>query len=725
MRQVFLDKGITVVKDVAQPKLEDHSVLVSVHYSFISSGTEAATITATQHSTVFSNVPQKVKSVLASLTGGKINDAINKTKGQSKGTLQALGYSCSGRVIAVGRKVASLRTGDFVACAGAGFASHADIVCVPENLVVPVGNQDYLKQASITTLGAIALQGVRRASVQLGEVVCVLGLGLLGQLTVQLVKAAGCTVVGIDILPDRIALAKELGADHVFDASFDNLEKSIAFLTNHKGVDATLITASSDSNDVVQQAMQITRKKGKVVVVGDVGLKLERNPFYKKEIDFLISCSYGPGRYDVAYENEGKDYPYSYVRWTEKRNMQSVVDLIIKGQLNIDRLISKIHNVTDAIEAYDGIRSKKQLGVILSYLPKNDFEFIPAKREKLDVEKTIQFIPALKKGKIQVGVVGAGEFAQAKLMPLVAKLDGVTIKAVSDSNITSAKNIAKIYGATKTFVEEEELFSEDSLDVVVIATPNKFHCEQAVQALSKGKAVFMEKPMATTFEQFKTLDTFLKNNPEAPFCVDYNRSFAPFIQKIKWETVDHYSPLVASYRMNAGYLSPDHWVQRETGAGSVIGEACHILDLFCFLTAANPVAVSVEALRPNSDNLFPTDNFTAHISFSDGSICSLLYTSIGHTALGKERMELFFDSKSIVMDDYRKLRGYGTSHSFDETVVKKDTGHQTLITEFFEGVRSPQQKMPISVERLTKVAELTLIIDKLVCQGGGNKELNI
>jgi len=724
MRQVFLEKGITVVRDVAQPKLEEHSVLVSVHYSFISSGTEAATIAATQQSTVFNNVPQKVKAVLASLVHNGIDSTKSLIKGRFKGTLQALGYSCSGRVIAVGKKVKTLRTGDFVACAGAGFASHADIVCVPENLVVIVEQKNYLKQASITTLGAIALQGVRRASVQLGETVCVLGLGLLGQLTVQLAKAAGCTVIGIDILPDRIALAKELGADHVFEGSFENLEKSIAFLTSHKGVDCTLITASSSSNNIVQQAMTLTRKKGKVVLVGDVGLKLERNPFYKKEIDFLISCSYGPGRYDVDYEYEGKDYPYGYVRWTEKRNMQAIVDLIIKGTLNVDRLISKVHNVQNAIEAYDGIKSKKQLGVVLSYLPKNDFEFVPAKREKLDVEKTIQFIPAVKKGKIQVGIVGAGGFAQARLMPLVSKLEGVSIKAIADTNVTHAENVSRTYGAVKTFVEEEELFQEDSLDVIVIATPHKFHCEQVVQALCKGKAVFVEKPMVTTFEQFNTLNAFLKNNPNAPFCVDYNRSFAPFMQKIKWETVDHYSPLVMSYRMNAGYISPDHWVQRETGAGRVIGEACHIFDLFCFLTGANPIAVSVESLRPTSDDLFPTDNFSTHISFDDGSICSLVYTSIGHAALGKERMELFFDSKSIVMNDYYKLRGYGTSHAFDETVVIQDKGHTTLVTEFFEGIRSPEQKMPISVDRLTQVAELTLIIDKLVCQGGGNEELS-
>jgi predicted dehydrogenase len=403
--------------------------------------------------------------------------------------------------------------------------------------------------------------------------------------------------------------------------------------------------------------------------------------------------------------------------------MEAVIDLIIKGSLNIDRLITKECHINDASKAYDLLKSQKALGVVLNYLPKNDFEFVPATRE-IDLEKSIKFVPA-KKGELQVGIVGAGGFAKAKLLPLVSKIPGVKIKAVADVDVTNAENVSRTYGATKTFVEEQDLFEEDSVDVVLIASPHKFHSDQAVQALCAGKAVFMEKPMVTTFDQFKKVSTFLKDNPKAPFCVDYNRSFAPFVQKIKWETVDRYSPLVVTYRMNAGYIPPEHWVQREIGAGRVIGEACHIFDLFCFLTGSAPRTVSVEALRPSSDDLFPTDNFSVQISFADGSICSLVYTSIGHTALGKERMELFFDSKSIVMDDYLTLRGYGTSHSFNETVSIADKGHNNLIKRFFEGIKQDEYEAPISVDRLNTVAELTLIIDQLVCQGGGEKDMTL
>ena len=723
MRQVFLEKSLVVVKEVAQPKLDDYSVLVSVHYSFISSGTEAAAVATTKNDPVFSNIPHKIKSLLLSLVNHGVDGTATLVKGHLKGSLQSLGYSCTGRVIAVGKKVTEFRSGDFVACAGAGFALHADVVCVPHNLVVAVPGEHYLRQASVTTLGAIALQGVRRAQVQIGEIVCVFGLGLLGQLTVQLAKAAGCTVIGIDIVPERIALAKELGADYVFDGNDNQFEKSIEFLTHHKGVDVTLITASSKSNDIVQQSMNVTRKKGRVVVVGEVGMKLERDPFYKKEIDFLTSCSYGPGRYDNDYEMEGKDYPYSYVRWTEKRNMQAVVDLIVQQKLRIDPLISQVYPLSNANKAYEDLNSKKSLGVVLSYGPKDDFEFLPAERDNLSFDTPLNFKPAQKDMLMKVGVIGATGLAKTKLMPLVSKLENVSITAVADSDYTSAENASRKYGATRTFIEEDDLFKDENVDVVLIASPHKFHYEQAVQALCRGKAVFLEKPMVTTFEQLKVLQTFLKNNPNAPFCVDYNRSFAPFIQKIKWETVDRHSPLVINYRINAGYASPDHWLQNSNGAGRIIGEACHIFDLFCFLTGSDPVSVSVEALRPSSDDLFPTDNFSTHISFADGSICSLVYTSIGHTALGKERMELFFDSKSIVMEDFLQLGGYGTAHMFNETVATPDKGHKAILNSFFMSLRSEKREMPISASRLSMVAQLTLVVDKLACQGGGNQEL--
>ena len=401
--------------------------------------------------------------------------------------------------------------------------------------------------------------------------------------------------------------------------------------------------------------------------------------------------------------------------------MEAITQLIAQGKLSVDKLVSHEFHIEDVAQAYELIKSQQALGVILKYLPKNDLSFVPAVRKPLS-QKEINFLPALK-DTVRVGFVGAGGFAQVKLLPIVKSIPGIKIAAVADASVTIAENTARTYGPAVSLVNEKELFDQDLVDVVVIATPHKFHCDQIIEALCHGKGVFVEKPMVTTFEQHQKLSTFLHNNPTAPFCVDYNRSFAPFIQKIKWEVADRSTPLMIQYRMNAGYIPANHWVQTEVGAGRIIGEACHIFDLFCFLTGANPIAVSAEALKPSSDDLFPTGNFSVQISFDDGSVCSLFYTAIGHAGLGKERMEIFFDSKSIVMDDYRTLEGYGTTHGFSERAQSQDKGHEVLIRRFFEGLRAEKRKMPIDLKRLNQVSKLTLTIDQLVCQGGGNKEL--
>ncbi len=720
MRQVFLENGVLVVHNVAQPHLDERSILVSIHYSFISSGTEAATVANAKQSTLFHNVPHKIKAVLQSLAQNGVEGTQALIRSKLKGTLQALGYSCSGKVIAVGSKVTKFRPGDFVACAGAGWANHADVVCIPENLAVAIQNESMVKYASITTIGAIALQGVRRAQVQLGEIVAVVGLGLLGQITVELLKNSGCVVIGIDFLEDRLALAKELGADYVFTSS-DQVQKEIEFITKHKGVDCTIITAATESSEVVQAVMEYTRRKGRVVVVGDVGLHLQRNPLYKKEIDFLISCSYGPGRYDTAYELDGRDYPYDYVRWTENRNMEAIVSLIQNKKLAVAKLATQEFHIEDVAKAYEEIKAKRALGVILKYTPKSDISFIPAVKKPFK-DKNIVFPFFTQKQMVRVGFIGAGGFAQVKLLPIVSKVEGVKIAAIVDANVTNAENTSRTYGAAVSLVNDTELFTKDIIDAVVIASPHIFHCDQIIEALEHGKAVFVEKPMVTTFDQHEKLSAFLKKNPTAPFCVDYNRSFAPFIQKIKWELVSRKTPVMIHYRMNSGYIPGSHWVQTDMGAGRLIGEACHIFDLFCFLTGSQPVSVSAEAIKPLSDNLFPTDNFTVQISFKDGSVCSLLYTALGHSGLGKEYMEVFYDGKSIVMDDYKVLKGYGVSHSFNETMAFQDKGHELILNKFFTGLRSEQRTMPISLERLHTVSELTLIIDKLVCQGGGEKQ---
>ncbi len=718
MRQVFLQKGAVVVKEVCQPAMDEYDVLIAVHYSFISSGSETATIAQAEQDTVLSNVSTKIKKVLESVASHGIEGASALIKSKLKGESQALGYSCSGRVLAVGKKVRNVRTGDYVACAGAGYAHHADLVCVPEHLVVRI-SPDCLKEASITTIGAIALQGIRRAEISLGENVCVIGLGLIGQLTVQLAKKAGCNVIGIDLLQERLDVAKKLGADWVLRSEHDNIKQEINYITDHYGVDATIITASAKHDTILQQAMELTRKKGKVVLVGDVNLQFDRSPFYAKEVDLRISCSYGPGRYDQTYEQKGVDYPYAYVRWTENRNMQAFVQLLQKGDLDIATLMS--HEVPlDAIgKGYAYINEQQALGVVVSY-DQHDQQM--PKEKKLDTSCDVRFIPA-KKETIRVGVVGAGGFSTMKLMPAIDKLSNAKIHAIADTDLTASLDSANVYGAAKVCRDYADLFAEDVVDAVVIASPHKFHAAQTINALSHGKAVFLEKPMVTDWQQLQDMRNMLKQYPNAPLCVDYNRSFSPFMQKIKKAIDKRSGPMIVHYRMNAEFISKDHWVQTDIGAGRIIGEACHIIDLFCYLTDAKPLAVSVESVNSINENIFPTDNFTVHISFNDGSVCSLLYTSVGNVKLSKERMELFFDGKAIVMDDYKILKGYGLNSGFDENEAYADKGHSAILKQFFDACRQPVFKPPIAYSRLDRVAELTLIIDALACNGGGSRDI--
>ncbi len=724
MRQVFLDKGSVVIKEVAQPHLDDYSVLVMVHYSFVSSSTEITSLAPMQQS-FFANVPQKVKKVLESVTSQSSSLPAIFSQERFQKDIESIGYSCSGHIVAVGKKVSKFRPGDLVACAGAGYAHHADFICVPSSLIVKVPNKEMLKAASLTTIGAIALHAIRRAQLQLSERVCIIGLGLLGQLSIQLAKLSGCFVVGVDVVPERISLALEHGADFALHAKQDDIVSEINMLTQEQGVDAAIVVVTSKSNDIIQQAMSITRKKGRVIVVSDVGLELERDPFYSKEIDLLASCSFGPGRNDPAYEYHGNDYPYAYVRWTQNRNMQAFIDLLQRGSLKLDAFLQHEVRLEGLELAYKKIKSKNILGVVLGYPPSNKLqqESIPLKcdSETLDVAKKVTFIPAVR-DVIRLGCIGVGDFAQNTLLPILSKMRNVDINAIVDTNTAIALSVANAYNVTRSYAYDVDLFKDDLIDAVIIASPHAFHSEQALRALSRGKAVFLEKPMAINAEQLHRFEDFLLKNADARFCVDYSRPFAPFIQKVQKVISKRQTPLMMQYRVNSRQIAKDHWLQTD-GLGRIIGDACQIIDLFCSLVQSAPLAVSVESLNASRDDIFPTDNFTFHISFEDGSVCSCLYTSLGNQTMGKERMEVFFDGKAIIMDDFFGLFGFGLSSAFNETVVQQDLGYTQLLSLFLQELKKPIFVPPIQFERLLLVSRLTLLIDELVCQGGGSKQL--
>ena len=723
MKQVMLHRGMVSVKDVSSPLVDAGTVLVRVHYSYISSGTEAATVALSAQS-MTKRFIHDIAGSMNKLAGAIRENGIPGTLALIKEKQHKhvpLGYSCSGQVIAVGANVKNIYPGDYVACAGAGFAHHAELVNVPQQLVVPLKNKESLKQASITTIGAIALQGVRRAQLELGQTICVIGLGLIGQLTVQLAKQAGCRVIGLDIKQERIELAQRHGADLCFNPLINDIPREIDFTTGLHGVDTTIITASSTTGQVLQQAMSVTRRKGRVVLVGDVKIDVDREPFYSKEIDLLISCSYGPGRYDQSYERDGHDYPYAYVRWTEKRNMAYVLSLIENSSLKVDALTAADFPVSQAVAAYEQIQKSGAPGAVLSYGTLNG-HVMPALH---DPEETIPhraFQPV--KGVTQVSIVGVGGFAKVKIIPLVTTLRNVTIHSVIDTDSATALTVARQYKAQRVGNDIKKVLGDDDVHAVIIATPHAFHAQQAIACLQAGKAVLLEKPAAVTFEQFYQLKQFLKDHEGAAFCVDFNRSCSPFMRATKKAITGRHNPLVLSYRINGNHLPKDHWIQSELHRGRIIGEACHIFELFCFLTGARPASVAVNVIKQRSEQLLVTDNLAVTVGFSDGSICNLVYTSLGSTTTGKEFMEVFVDGKTIIMHDFYSLEGHGLPNSFSQKMRHQDKGHETLMREFFDAIRKGGGAMPIPIDRILTATQLTLIVDKLARLGGGYELLH-
>jgi predicted dehydrogenase/threonine dehydrogenase-like Zn-dependent dehydrogenase len=729
MKQVFLKKGQVKLYNIDIPLLDQNSILVRVDYSFISSGTEFATVAASGKSLfekAYSNFNQNIQKVTGAIKDNGLVATFALIR-EKLDTVMPLGYSCSGQVVAIGKNVDGFFVGDYVACAGSGYANHADVVVVPKNLAVKIKNHEMLKPCSLTTIGAIALQGIRRANLELGQKVCVIGLGLIGQLTVQLAKLSGSQVYGIDVQENRLELAKNLGADFTFNPSQTDIIKEFDWATSQHGIDATIITASGKDGHIIQQAMGITRRKGKVVLVGDVKIDFDRDPFYSKEIDFLISCAYGPGRYDDAYEKRGVDYPYDYVRWTENRNMELFAKLVQEQKILIDPLVSNEFDLENVEAAYQSLQNRSGLGIILSYKATREQEEnwisgvkLPLLGEEFQAPTSVakNFMPS---SITKLGVIGLGGFCKIKLLPAISKIKNVQIQAMVDTNPTTLINISGQYKVQNTSNDYKKITDTENINTVLIATPHGLHADQAIDCMSAGKAVFVEKPAAVNSEQLKKLSTFLTQNPDAFYCVDFNRSFSPFIKKIKEVVKNRNNPMIIHYRMNAGFIPKDHWLYSPANGGRIIGEACHIFDLFCFLTDAQPVSISVESINSDNSAVKSVDNFATQIRMSDGSCCSLIYTSVGNSESGKERMEVFFDGKSIIMNDYLQLQGFGLSKSFDQTSKTQDKGHEVLLQEFFTAVQTANSQPPIPYQRILTTTKISLIVDDLVRSGGGSK----
>ncbi|HEY3375062.1 MAG TPA: bi-domain-containing oxidoreductase [Candidatus Aquicultor sp.] len=708
MKQVLIKQGQAIVEEIPAPQVEPGTVLVQVDHSCISVGTEMSgvKVSAMPLWKRALKQPQNVKKAFQMVA----TQGLAHTRSVVEGKLSAgspTGYSATGIVLEVGEGIDDIQPGDRVACAGAQCAHHAEIIRVPRNLTVLVPDELGFPAASTVTLGAIAMQGVRRATPTLGETFVVLGLGILGQLTIQLLKANGCRVIGTDLDRTRIEQARGLGMDvGIIPQEEDDIE-AVARLTDGYGADGVIITAATPSDAVVSTAFKMCRKKGRVVLVGDVGLSLNREDFYQKELDFFISSSYGPGRYDNNYEEKGLDYPVAFVRWTENRNMTEYLRLLAEGKVSVDPMIAAIYPVDKAGEAYAALKSDtdRPLMVLLSYPRPVD--------ERLT--RTVVNPHAQPSGKTQVklALVGAGGFAKGMHLPNMKELsDLVQLHAVMSRTGQNAIATATQFGAKYATTDYSEVLRDPEVDAILIATRHNLHTPMVFQALKAGKHVLVEKPLALNEGELKEIEAFYSaaSGPSPILLTGFNRRFSKYGQRIYELTKNRSNPMILNYRMNAGYIPLNHWVHTEEGGGRNIGEACHIYDLFTFLVGSKVVAVDAKAVSPATGYYGKNDNFVATISFEDGSVATLTYTALGSKDHPKEQLEVFVDGKVITLDDYKKLTVTGANVTGVETKLS-DKGQREELEAFCKAVKAGGE-WPISLWQQVQAMQIAFAVEE-------------
>lgn len=710
MKQVMVTGGSITLADVPAPMVQPGCVLIRMDHSCISIGTEMSGVKATGRSLLQRALdqPENVRKVFHMARADGIGQTIRLVKERLLVELPT-GYSGAGIVVELGEGVSEYSIGDRVACAGSQCAFHAEVVCVPKNLVVPVPDDVEMAEACSVALGAIALQGVRRASPTLGETFVVLGLGVLGQLTMQILRANGCRVIGVDLNRERLDFARANGMDWCVHPDDVNDVQQVSRLTGGVGADGVIITAAGHSDEIVSVAFQMCRKKARVVLVGDVGLDLDRADFYVKEIDFFISTSYGPGRYDTRYEEEGVDYPLAYVRWTEHRNMTEYLHLISDRRVDLRPMLGVVYSIDNVGEAYQSVGSEtdKPLMVLLSYPQEVS---LPTRRTRLPPRKELA-----QSGAIRVGVIGAGGFAKGMHLPNLndMKKDFV-LRAVASRTGHNAVATAKRFGAEYCSTDYRELLADPDVDAVIIATRHNLHASVALEALKAGKHVLLEKPLALEEPEIRLIEEFYSCGvPTAPILLTgFNRRFSPYAVAVSKLVANRTNPLIMNYRMNAGYIPIDHWVHGPEGGGRNRGEACHIYDLFTFFTGAEVVSINVSAIRPKTAYYSASDNFVATLSFKDGSLASLTYTALGTTEAPKESMEIFVDGSVISMVDFRKMSAVG--RKFSPLVTRRaEKGQKEELVAFAAAIKGGED-WPIPLWQQLQATRIACSIEALL-----------
>lgn len=644
MKQIIQDlkSGATILEEVPTPQVKSGAVLIKTTRTLVSLGTERMLVEFGKANLIDKarQQPDKVKQVIDKIHTDGLEPTV-KAVFNKLGQPMPLGYCNVGKVVAVGRGVTEFQIGDRVASNG----PHAEYVCVPQNLVAKVPDNVSDDEAAFTVIGSIGLQGIRNLNPQLGETIVVTGLGLVGLVTAQLLKANGCNVIGIDFDQQKVDMAKEKGIIAINPATGIDPVSFVEENTDKVGADGVIITASAKGDEIIHQACQMSRKRGRIVLVGVIGMNMRRDDFYKKELSFQVSCSYGAGRYDEEYEQKGHDYPLPYVRWTEKRNFIAILNAISNGGLDVKSLITEVIELENYQEIYGDMRKRGSIASILKY-PEN------ANGSSMVAIEDKKMAPS--KGKI--GIIGAGNYTSSTVVPCLTKA-GAKIKYIASAGGLNAKVLAKKAGAEMATSDYQEILKDQEVDMVIVTTRHNLHAKMVLEALQADKSVFVEKPLCLNLEELQQIEeAYQQTGNNVTLTVGFNRRFSPFATKLKQMVGDGPKNITAT--MNAGFIPPEMWVHDlEIGGGRIIGEACHFIDLCSYLAGSKVKAVCMNAMGENPQE--NTDNATILLKYENGTNAVINYFANGSKAYQKERVEVFSQERVFILDNWRKLEGFG------------------------------------------------------------------
>lgn len=684
MKQLLQDlkKGEILLEEIPLPNCGSNEVLIKTERSLISPGTERMLLEFGKASYLqkAKQQPDKVKMVLDKIKTDGLMPTM-ETVFAKLGEPMPLGYCNAGIVMSVGSNVTDFKSGDRVVSNGA----HAEIVCVGKNLVAKIPDNVSFEQASFTVIASIALQGIRLAKPTLGEKFVVIGLGLIGQITLEFLKANGCEAIGVDIDQSKIDLAKSNGFIALNPANGEDPVKFVESSTNETGVDGVIITAATKSNEPIEQAAEMCRKKGRVVAVGAIGMDIPRPPFYEKELEFFISSSYGPGRYDSDYEHKGIDYPLGYVRWTENRNFQAILGLLSNESLNFDYLLTHTYKFDDAIQAYNEILNNRDaLGVVLEYAS-----------DKVQEERRVVFAQnkVNSSSDVGIGIIGAGNFTKLIVLPNLVK-SSAQLVGISSAKGLSSSLAAKKFDIGYSTTEYKQLLDDEKINTLFITTRHNNHADFVIESLQNGKHTFVEKPLAVDMTQLSEVTTVYKkllDGGNAPqLMVGFNRRFSPFAINMKSSIKGRSSSISMSMTVNAGSLPKDLWVHEPTQGGRIIGEGCHWIDLMSFMVDSKVKSVQSVAMNSEAELPIKNDNVILNLTYEDGSIGSLQYISTGNKSFSKERLTLFCEGKVLELDNFRRVHGYGTKSM---KKMSQDKGHQDEMVGFIDNIKNSEAPM--------------------------------